>query len=117
MLSENGTNKMVLLKEVINQKWGYESRIIHEKIFNAPFDMFKICVKLYNNFEVLIEYDRSIIAISIKIDESFINLRKLTKLETIKGFKSSDENSILHNFEVLDITLQEIRNNDLPKGN
>lgn len=108
MLSKHGTKNLTLLKELINQFWGTNVRIINEEVINAPFDMFKMNIIIYDKFEILIEYDRSIIGISIKIDNNFINLRKLTDKETIKGFESSEKDSILYNFKILDDVLKSI---------
>ena len=41
-----------------------------------------------------------------KTKDGFVNPRKLTIEETIKGFKSSEKDSILRNFKVLDKTLK-----------
>jgi len=106
MLSEEGLMHLKLLKNLIQQFWRCNARIINEELLNAPFDMFKMNIIIYDKFEILIEYDRSIIGISIKIDNNFINLRKLTDKETIKGFESSEKDSILHNFKILDDVLK-----------
>lgn len=106
MLSEEGLMHLKLLKNLMQQFWGSNARIINEEVLNAPFDMFKMNIIIYDKFEILIEYDRSIIGISIKIDNNFINLRKLTDKETIIGFESSGKDSILHNFKILDDVLK-----------
>jgi hypothetical protein len=110
MLSNEGIEHFNLLKELINQFWQGNAQINNEEIINAPFDMFKINVTIYKKFKILLEYDRSIIAIKIKENEKFINLRTLTKKETIKGFKSSEKNNMLHNFKILDDTLKSMDN-------
>lgn len=108
MLSENGLNKNNLLHELSEQFWGSNVQILDTKVLEVPFDMFEIKVLLYGRVEVLLGYDRSIIAISIKTNDGFVNLRKLTTEKAIIGFKSSEKDSILHNFKVLDKTLREM---------
>ncbi len=106
MLSENGINKINLLHDLLKQFWGSNIQFLDTRVLEAPFDMFEIKVLLYKSVEVFLGYERSIIAISIKTKDGFVNLRKLTTEETIKGFKSSEKDSILHNFKVLDKTLK-----------
>ena len=82
--------------------WDNDSEITNVITIDAPFDMFKINVLLYGEVEALLEYEKSIIAIKVKIGDEFISIRKLTEKEVVKGFDSSERAGLLHNFRVLD---------------
>ena len=109
MLSDIGEKNLQLLKELIPQFWGQDAQAVDVSIIDAPFDMFEIKTVIYGHFEILIAYDRSIVGISVWLNGSFINLRKLTSQKTVIGFSSSEKESILHNFKVLDNTLKSMQ--------
>ena len=103
MLSKFGTNNLELIKRVINAVWNGAAEILDVKILNRPFDMFEIYLSIYQQFQVILYYDRSIL--DIAIDEPDGNdtwLSDLTKEEVIEGFESMEPQNILHNFQVLD---------------
>lgn len=108
MLSSVGLKNLNLLKKLINQFWGNNVEIINEKIFDAPFDMFSVLIKVNGRFVVLMEYDRSVLDISIKTDDGFIWLTDLAQTDIMEGFESCKEETLLYNFDVLDKTIKEI---------
>ena len=96
--------------ELINQIVSYwENKVSIIKIIThegAPFDIFEVSALLYNQFNVMFEYERSTIGIRIKIGDEYIGLSRLSKESVIKGFKSYIPENMLHNFGVLDKTLK-----------
>lgn len=112
MLSKQGLKNLALLKEYINRFWGNKAQITSVEIQNAPFDMFKIYVLAYGHCEILLDYDRSIVDISIKRDDRYTWLTDMTTDDIIEGFESCKTESLLHNFKILDKTLKDMAEQD-----
>lgn len=102
MLSDQGKSKLQMITGLVNKSWNSNVQILNVEIIDAPFDMFNIRMVLYKRFEVLLTYDRSIVGLNVKRGDEFINIRKLTTEETVKGFKSSERESVMQNLKVLD---------------
>lgn len=69
---------------------------------------FFLQVKLYNKHNVLMEYERSTLGISLQEGNGnqYIILSKLTDDKVFRGLQSYKEDNLLHNFKILDDVLK-----------
>ena len=102
MIDNEGDENVVKIKEAGNYIWGEQFQIKELKDFNMPFCMFELYVNIYNKYDILLTYDRSIIGINIKIEGEYKNIRKLTNKEIKKGFDSNKYENIIYNFKILE---------------
>jgi len=98
------------LRNVVNRIkdfWGNNiSNLTIVKVTDKPFNMFTLSMKLYDKYDVLIEYDRSTLGFSLKRNGEYYILSKLSKYPIYRGFDSySSESNILHNFQALEDVL------------
>ena len=108
MLSNEGINKLNAIEEIAKKIWDEKLQIKDVKILNYPFDAFEIKMVIYEKFDIKIEYDRSIVAINLKQQGTYENIRKIVKEEFVRGFESSKRENIEHNLRVLDNVLKNI---------
>jgi hypothetical protein len=73
---------------------------------DSPVRMFDLAMRFYGKHDVIMEYERSTLGISIKINEKLIALGQLTDEEIFRGLKSYTSENLFHNFNVLDRTLK-----------
>lgn len=94
----------------IENYWGKNvSDLNLVQITDKPFDMFTLSMKLYGKHDVLVEYDRSTLGFSVKMNDKFVVLSKLSKIPIYRGFDSYiNEGNIMHNFRALDDLLRSI---------
>ena len=109
MLDREAIEHIQLIKDTANFVWGTQCRFGEVQVMEAPFSMFLLPLCLYDQFNIKLNYDRSILDISVQKDDSYVWLTNLTKLPIIEGFESLKPANLLHNFRVLD---QFIRGNE-----
>jgi hypothetical protein len=107
MLSNEGEKNLKLLQDLAIQIWGTNLNIINVKIHNAPFDIFEINMLIYGCYEILLEYEKGSFATSIKMNNIFIFLDKISDENIVYGFESVLPQNIISNFNILDKTLRE----------
>ena len=106
MLIEEDRENIELIRTTAQKVWDEDCVFGEFKEPNSPYPEFEWHMVLYGRFEVLLTYDKSIIGLNIWIEERFVNLRKLTSEELVRGFDSSKPENLLHNFQVLDRLLK-----------
>jgi hypothetical protein len=100
------------MNKVINQIkhfWGdnvSEIRVIEST--DTPFNMFTISMRFYGQYDVIMEYERSTLGISVKKGDEYIILSKLANEPIFRGLQSYLPENLLHNLKVLDNILQTI---------
>ena len=108
MLNKYDQKNIAAIKSMAQKVFGQNCTLGEIQLLDRPFTEFEWTMKLYDRFEVLITYDRSIIGINVKVNGDFINLRKLTSKEIKKGFDSSKQENIFYNFKLLDEVLKDM---------
>ncbi len=77
------------------------------ELLDRPFTEFNLPMRLYNNFDVMLEYERSTIGIMVKTKDGYVGLSRMTDEQVFKGLKSCKPENLLHNFRILDQLLRE----------
>ena len=104
------------LQEEVNQLtnkiqtfWGDNVENIQLTEFTEePFIMFTLVMKLYGNYDVMMEYERSTLGISVKNQGQYMILSKLSDTPIFRGLKSYIPENLLHNFKALDKVLKNL---------
>lgn len=98
--------------EKIKKFWNNNiSNIEIKYISDKPVAMFSFTMKVYDKYDVMVEYERSTLGYYIGIEGNFIGLSKLAAEPVLRGFDSyRTEEDILHNFKILDDTLKSMDN-------
>ena len=76
------------------------------KISDRPFTEFEWPMRIYDQFDVMLNYDRSILGINLNVDGQFLGLSRLTSKPVFRGFDAVKSENLLHNFKVLDEELK-----------
>ena len=91
----------------IEQFWGNNvSNIQVEKIIEEPYNMFTLRFTLYENKQIMAEYERSTLGFYVFKDGKYVGLSKTTNEFIYRGFDSYLQENIIHNFQVLDKIVQ-----------
>ena len=106
MLSKFGIENFELIKQSIHKFWGNNAVITNAKVIERPFDMFEIYLTINRRHNVLLSYDRSIVDISVQEKGEYVWLTDLTKEKVVEGFESCKQENLIHNFNILNETLQ-----------
>jgi len=106
MLDNEGKENIRKIREAAKQTWGDMCQFGNVEELEAPFCMFEMQMQIYNKFDILLTYDRSILGINIKESGEYKNIREFTTQEIKRGFESCKPKNLLHNFKVLDKVLQ-----------
>jgi hypothetical protein len=106
MLDSEGERNIERIKTTATEIWGNMCFFGEIEVIPVPFCEFKWHMNIYNHFDVLLTYDRSILGIYVKIHEEYQSLRNLSTQEIIRGFKSCKQESLEHNFKALDDILK-----------
>lgn len=106
MLDDEGRENIGKIKEVAIQIWGDMCQFGNVKILEAPFCTFELHMLIYNQFNIVLTYDRSILGININESGEYKNIRKFTNKEIKRGFESCEPENLSHNFKVLDEILK-----------
>ena len=107
MLENRIQNEADKLISFIKRFWDDKvSNIKITDIADKPFDIFTLAMKLYKKFDIMMEYERSTLAISVKIDDEFVYLDELTDEPIFIGFESYYPENLLFNFKLLDKVLK-----------
>jgi hypothetical protein len=101
MLSNEGQSNLDKIKNISDQLWKIDQALFRVEYNTAPFDLFDVFFTLFDDYNIKIEYDRSIITIFVMIDNNYINFSELSKKDLITGFDSSEQSSIEYNFDIL----------------
>lgn len=102
MLDNEGKQNIKSIKNAAQIVWGEQCKIEDIQVHNAPFCMFELKIKLYDSFDILLIYDRSLLSINLKVEDNYINIRKLTNKQIRGGFDSCKLENLLYNFRILD---------------
>lgn len=108
MLNKDDIENIEAIKGAAQIVWGDMCEFGDIDVSGAPFCMFDLPMRLYNHFDILLEYDRSILGINLKKDNDYVNIRKFTDKEIIGSFASCKPESLLHNFKILDDVLSSL---------
>ena len=97
------------LIELIEEQWGDDVSAIQYRIADTTrANIFTLKVKIFEQFDVKMDYENSMLGVSVKQGDSFIALSKLTNEKIYKGFESYEPSKLRHNLGVLDRTLRKI---------
>lgn len=110
MLDREAIEDIALLEFTANQIWGANCKFGELKEVNSPYPEFELPLRLYNAFDVTLEYERSTVGIMVKAGEDYIGLSRMTAEQVFKGLKSCIPENLLHNFQVLDRLLRKQMN-------
>ena len=102
MLNKEAIKNIDLLKSVAEQVWGENVVFGELKVIDSPYAEFELPMRLYNTYDIRLEYERSTVGIMVKTVQGYIGLSKLTEQNVFKGLKSCIPENLLHNFQVLD---------------
>lgn len=93
---------IALIKSLANQVWGEKCQFGELMVINSPYAEFNLQMRLYDVYDVTLEYERSTLGIMLKTDRGAIGLSRLTEQQVFKGLKSCVPENLLHNFKTLD---------------
>lgn len=101
------TNEATELISMVKKFWNNAvSEIKVISMTDEPFDMFTISMRMYKNFDVLMEYDRGTLSIKVKLQNQYAVLSRLTDEQVYRGFEGYKPDNLLHNFATLDKVLR-----------
>ena len=97
-------SELLDIKNRIMDYWGENvSDLNLLSITDKPYDMFTLSMRLYEKYDVLVDYDRSSLGFRVKMNADYIILSKLSRYPIYRGFDSYlTANNIMHNFRALD---------------
>ena len=99
------------IKSIENQWRNDVSAIQYRIVDTRRANIFIIEMEIFGKFNIKMEYENSTLGISVKQDNMFVGLSKLTNEKVYIGFDSCEPENIQHNFEVLDRTLCKMMKN------
>lgn len=104
MLSNTVQSELHEVISKIKNYWGKNVSDINViTITDRPFNMFTVSMRLYGKYDILVEYDRSTLGFSVKKNDVFVVLSKLSTTPIFRGFDSySTESNMMHNLHALD---------------
>ena len=88
--------------QISSELWGSDVLFGEIEILESPYPEFKLPMRLYNIYDITLEYDCSTIGIMVKTEQGFIGLSRLADEQVFRGLKSCNPENLLHNFQVLD---------------
>ena len=106
MLNKEGKENIQKIKNAAKKIWGDTCRFGKVEVLDAPFCMFNLPALMYEKYDIVMKYDRSILDIAVKIENNDTWLANLTTDHVIEGFESCDLENLLHNFKILDKVLR-----------
>ena len=91
--------------------WGYlDWKITDIEIIDAPFGAFNMTIRIRDRFDVMMEYEKSIWAIAVKVNGQYIWLSDLTNKHVIELDDTNKRSSLIHNFKILNQVLHSMEN-------
>lgn len=90
------------IRNAAQQVWGKNVRFSDIQGKDSPYSEFEWHILLYNRFDIKMEYDRSMLEITVNTAQGYILLDKLTNEKIFLWFESCKPQNLLHNFQVLD---------------
>jgi len=101
LLSKFGKSNYNLIIREIQSFWAGNVEVQSEKRIENPRDAFELQLRLYDKYEVLLEYEMSTFALKLWTGQEFEYLDNMTDDKMVYGFDSMKPENILHNFKVL----------------
>lgn len=102
MLNKYDYQNIGIIKSTAEKVFGGNCVFGEIQLLDRPFTEFNLPMKLYNTFDITLEYERSTVGIMVKTSQGYIGLSRLTDQQVFKGLKSCIPENLLHNFKVLD---------------
>jgi len=102
MLNNEAKRNIEEIRKTALQIWGSNCKFFDLDVKNSPYPEFELPLKLYDQIEVGIYYDRSALDIGIKQEGKYVLLSKFTTKPVFRGMKAMEPDNLLHNFQVLD---------------
>lgn len=109
MLNREAIENIQLIKDTANFVWGTQCRFGEVQVIDSPYSEFNLPMRLYDLYDILLEYERATLGIMVKNDLGYTGLSRLSTQQVFRGFESLKPANLLHNFRVLD---QFIRGNE-----
>lgn len=106
MLDNEAYVNIAQIKAIAIHVWGENCVFGELEVLDRPFSEFCWPMRLYNAFDVLLEYERSSVGFKVNTQQGFIGWHLLTNEQVIRGLKSCKPENMLHNFQVLDRVLR-----------
>lgn len=101
------TNEAAELISMVKKFWNNAvSEIKVTSMTDEPFDMFTLSMRMYKNYDVLMEYDRGTLSIKVKLQNQYTVLSRLADEPVYRGFEGYKPDNLLHNFAILDKVLR-----------
>jgi hypothetical protein len=106
MLDNEGKENIESIKAAAAQIWADLCQFGNVDLIEAPYCMFEVHLLVYQKFDILLTYDRSILGINIKELGEYKNIRRYTSKEIKRGFESCQPENLLYNFRILNEILK-----------
>jgi hypothetical protein len=102
LLNKFDKENIAIIKAAAQKVFGNNYKFGELELLDRPFTEFNLPMRLYNIFDVMLEYERSTIGIMVKTKEGYVGLSRMTDEQVFKGLKSCKPENMLHNFQALD---------------
>lgn len=101
MLNIDAYKNIEIIRSTAQKVWGADCILGEVKVIEAPFAEFEMPMRLYDKFDIRLEYERSTLGIMVCTPEGYIGLSRLADEHVFRGFESCVPENMLHNFTVL----------------
>lgn len=102
MLINKDYENIALIKATAIHVWGENCVFGELEVLDRPFSEFRWPIRIYNTFDVLLEYEKGMVAIMVNTNRGYTRLVELTNEKVVRFFESCKPEGMLHNFQVLD---------------
>lgn len=111
MLNNDAYQNIELIMASAQEVWGGDAELGEIKVLDVPVPMFELVMRLYGQFGVKLEYDRSTLSIGVPTEEGYVALSRVAGEHVFRGFDGMKPENLLYNFGVLDRLIQKQRIN------
>ena len=101
MLNKFDQENIAIIKSMAQKVFGKNHVFGEIQFLDSPYTEFNLPMRLYDAFDITLEYERSTVGIMVKTKQGYIGLSRLTDEQIFKGLKSCKPENLLHNFQVL----------------
>lgn len=91
---------------IATKVWDKQVKFGKIEVIDSPYPEFNLPVRLYNAYDITLEYERGTIGIMVNTPNGYIGLSRMTDEQVFRGLKSCKPENMLHNFKILDKVLK-----------
>jgi hypothetical protein len=116
LLNNEAHKNIEIIKVTAQSVWGENCILSDFKEDESLYPEFEWVLRLYDQFDVKLNYDRSTLSIGVPTKEGYMVLSRVAEEPVFRGFDGMKPENLLHNFQVLDRLLNKCRveNKGLP---